>query len=80
MTLGAVFARVLAMSLTGALAILIVCLVRPLLRRAPAWLACLLWGVVLVRLLCPVGLPLLPAAGELHIHPGSGRASGGVRL
>ena len=82
MTLGAVFARVLAMSLTGALAILVVCLARPMLRRAPAWLTCLLWGVVLVRLLCPAGLPLLPASagaqplagladdyvGEIHIY------------
>ncbi|HIX32787.1 MAG TPA: hypothetical protein IAA46_02055 [Candidatus Gemmiger avium] len=68
MTLGTIFARVLAMSLTGALAILVVCLVRPLLRQAPAWLTCLLWGVVLVRLLCPVGLPLLPAAGAQPLN------------
>ncbi len=50
------------MSLTGSAAILAVCLARLALRRAPAWLPCALWAVVLVRLLCPVGLPLLPEA------------------
>ena len=60
MTLAAVFSRVLTMSLTGSAAILAVCLARLALRRAPAWLPCALWAVVLVRLLCPVGLPLLP--------------------
>ena len=60
MSLAAVFSRVLTMSLTGSAAILAVCLARLALRRAPAWLPCALWAVVLVRLLCPVGLPLLP--------------------
>lgn len=60
MSLAAVFSRVLTMSPTGSAAILAVCLARLALRRAPAWLPCALWAVVLVRLLCPVGLPLLP--------------------
>lgn len=64
--LGEVFLRVLGMSLAGGAAVLAVCAARLALRRAPAWLPCLLWAAVLARLLCPFGLPLLPAGAGVE--------------
>ena len=50
--------RVVNMSVTAALAILLVLAVRlPLKRLAPRGYVCVLWAVVLFRLLCPVSLP-----------------------
>lgn len=48
------FSVVLNMSLTGAIVIAAVLLVRLALRRVPAVFRYLLWSVVLLRLLCPV--------------------------
>lgn len=48
------FSAVLNMSLTGAIVIAAVLLVRLVLRRMPAVFRYLLWSVVLLRLLCPV--------------------------
>ncbi|MDE7416684.1 MAG: M56 family metallopeptidase [Lachnospiraceae bacterium] len=48
------FSVVLNMSLTGGIVIVAVLLVRLLLRRVPKIFSYLLWGVVLLRLLCPV--------------------------
>lgn len=48
------FSVVLNMSLTGAIVIAAVLLVRLVLRRMPAVFRYLLWSVVLLRLLCPV--------------------------
>lgn len=45
---------VLRMSFTGSVVILVVLFARVLLRRAPKIFSYLLWGVVLLRLLCPV--------------------------
>ncbi len=49
-----VFLTVLNMSLTAGFLVLAVLLLRLLLRRAPKWINLLLWGLVAVRLLCPV--------------------------
>lgn len=61
---GRIFTLILQMSLTGSLAILIVCLTRLLLNKAPKWISSLLWIIVLVRLICPVtvtsGFSLIP--------------------
>lgn len=49
-----IFSAVVRMSLTGGIVILIVLLIRLLLARMPKIFRYLLWGVVLLRLLCPV--------------------------
>ena len=48
----------LTMSLTAAIAAGIVMLLRLLLKRVPRWITCLLWAVVLLRMVCPVGFSL----------------------
>lgn len=48
--------KLLNMSLTGAVAILCVLLLRLLLKRAPKGITYALWAVVLFRLLCPVSV------------------------
>lgn len=62
----AVFLKLLNMSLTAGWLVLAVLLLRVLLKKAPKWIMCLLWGLVAVRLLCPVslesGLSLIPSA------------------
>lgn len=53
MMLTMIFSRVVMMSLTGGIVIVMVLLIRLFLARAPKIFRYLLWGVVLVRLLCP---------------------------
>ena len=48
----------LTMSLTAAIAAGVVMLLRLLLKRVPRWVTCLLWAVVLLRMVCPVGVSL----------------------
>ena len=48
----------LTMSLTAAIAAGVVMLLRLLLKRVPRWVTCLLWAVVLSRMVCPVGFSL----------------------
>lgn len=50
------FLKILNMSLTSSVVILVVLLVRAFLRKAPRICSYMLWGVVLFRLLCPVTL------------------------
>lgn len=52
--MGELFSRVLNMSVTGSIVILLVMLVRLLLKRSPKIFSYALWSVVLFRLLCPV--------------------------
>lgn len=52
--MSAVFLKILNMSITASWLILAVVLARLFLRKAPKWIACLLWALVAVRLLCPV--------------------------
>lgn len=49
--------RLLNMSLTASVAIVLVLLLRLMLKRLPKALSYALWGIVLFRLLCPVALP-----------------------
>lgn len=64
-----VFLKVVNMSLTASWLILAVAVVRVLFLRMPKWVMCLLWGMVAVRLLCPVALEwehsVLPSAEPL---------------
>lgn len=57
MTLTPIFAKVLNMSLTASLVIVLVIAARFILRKSPKVFSYALWAVVLFRLLCPVSLP-----------------------
>ena len=63
--MSAVFLRVLNMSITAGWLILAVMLARLILKKAPKWISCLLWGLVAVRLICPFSfesvLSLIPS-------------------
>lgn len=48
--------KLLNMSLTAAVAVVFVLLLRLGLKKAPKWISYALWGVVLFRLLCPISL------------------------
>ena len=48
----------LTMSLTAAIAAGVVMVLRLFLKKVPRWITCLLWAVVLLRMVCPVGLSL----------------------
>ncbi len=49
-----VFLHMLSMSITASLLAIAVLALRPLLKKAPKALCCVLWGFVAIRLLCPV--------------------------
>ena len=59
-----IFDSILRLSLVGGYCILMVILARFLLKKAPKWCSYLLWGIVFVRLCCPVlpetGISLIP--------------------
>jgi len=63
--MSAVFLKVLNMSITAGWLILAVLAARLLLKKAPKWVACLLWTLVAVRLICPFSpesvLSLIPS-------------------
>lgn len=74
----AVFTKLLHMSLSASWLILAVLLLRPLLKKAPRWVFCLLWAMVALRLICPFApessLSLLPAGdGFLRSHLPEGK-------
>lgn len=52
--MSAVFLKIMNMSITAGWLILTVILGRLLLKRAPKWIRCILWGMVAIRLICPV--------------------------
>ena len=67
-----IFLKILDMSISASLLILVVWAVRLLLRKAPKWVFLLLWGVVAVRLVLPV-LPnsefsLMPYVNIMEMH------------
>ena len=61
----ALFVKLLQLSLPSGALVLAVIGLRLVLRRAPRWTFCLLWGLVALRLICPVslesGLAWMPA-------------------
>ena len=48
----------LTMSLTASIAASVVMVLRLFLKKVPRWVTCLLWAVVLLRMVCPVGFSL----------------------
>ncbi len=61
-----IFLKLLNLSLIASWLILAVILLRALLKKAPKWTVCLLWGLVALRLVCPFTLEsvtsLIPSA------------------
>lgn len=66
----ALFLKILNMSITASWLILALLALRPLLRKAPKWLVCLLWSVAGLRLLFPFSiksaLSLIPSAQTIR--------------
>ena len=64
--MSALFLKILNLSINASWLILAVIAARLLLKKAPRWISCLLWGLVAVRLLCPISLEsvlsILPSA------------------
>ena len=64
--MSALFLKILNLSINASWLILAVVAARLLLKKAPRWISCLLWGLVAVRLLCPISLEsvlsILPSA------------------
>ena len=64
--MSAVFLKILNMSITASWLILAVIVSRPLLKKAPKWIVCLLWALVAIRLVCPFSfksvLSLVPSS------------------
>lgn len=62
----AVFIKLLNMSIAASWLVLAVILLRIILKNAPKWIRCILWGLVAVRLICPISIEsifsLLPSA------------------
>ncbi len=54
--MSAVFLKILNMTWGASWLILAVIVLRLLLKKAPRWISCLLWGLVAVRLICPVSI------------------------
>ena len=73
-----VFLELVKLSLIGSLFAAAVMLVRLIFRKAPKWLFCVLWGVVALRLICPVSIEsnisLVPdrlASGQIITNVGN---------
>ncbi len=70
--MSAVFLRIVNMSITASWLILAVVLVRLLLKKAPKWIPCLLWGLVAIRLICPFSfesvLSLIPSRETIPMN------------
>ena len=54
--LGQVFMQLFNVSMTAGWFVLAVVLIRLLLKKAPKWISCVLWGMVAIRLICPFSL------------------------
>lgn len=69
------FLKLLNMSISASVLIVVVVLARCLLRRSPKWIHCILWMLVGIRLLCPFQLEttfsLAPNAQVVSIEAGA---------
>lgn len=75
-----IFVKLLNMSISASVLILIAVLLRGGLRRSPKWIHCLLWGLVAVRLVCPLSFEssfsLAPRADFVETKLGVQREDG----
>lgn len=80
MTMEGIFVKLLNMSISASVLILIAVLLRGVLRRSPKWIHCLLWGLVAVRLVCPLSFEssfsLAPRADFVETKLGVQREDG----
>ena len=64
--MSAFFLKIVNMSISASWIVLAVLLLRLLFKKAPKWIAVLLWGIVAIRLICPVSIEsvmsLVPSA------------------
>lgn len=67
----AIFLKLFNMSIAAGWLILVILVLRLLLKRAPRWIHCLLWGMAALRLICPVSLQsalsLIPSAETIAV-------------
>jgi beta-lactamase regulating signal transducer with metallopeptidase domain len=70
--MSAVFLKILNMGITASWLILAVFLTRQLLKKAPKWVPCLLWGLVAIRLICPFSfesvISLIPSTETIPVN------------
>ena len=70
--MSSVFLKIVNMSITANWLILAVILLRPLLKKAPKWIPCLLWGFVAMRLICPFSfesvLSMIPSSETIPVN------------
>lgn len=70
--MSAILLKILNMSITASWLILVVIILRLLLKKAPRWIICLLWGIVALRLVMPFSfestLSLIPSAEPIPQH------------
>ncbi len=70
--MGNIFLKILNMSIAASWLILAVVLLRFMLKKAPKWVAVLLWGIVALRLVVPFSfesaLSLIPSAETFNAH------------
>ena len=63
------FLKLANLSITAGWMVLAVLLIRLVFRKAPKWVCCLLWGLVALRLICPISIEsafsLIPSAEPL---------------
>ena len=68
--MGAFFLTIVNMSISASWLVLAVLLLRLLLKKAPKWITVLLWGIVAVRLICPLSvesvLSLIPSTETIN--------------
>ncbi|MDD6175821.1 MAG: M56 family metallopeptidase, partial [Firmicutes bacterium] len=64
------FLNIVNMSISASWIVLAVLLLRLLLKKAPKWIAVLLWGIVAIRLICPISvesaLSLIPSSQTIN--------------
>lgn len=69
-----VFLRTLNMSISASWLVLAVLALRGLLKKAPKWIPVLLWGIVAIRLICPLSLEsplsLIPSTETIPLNIG----------
>lgn len=69
----ALFYKLTELGMAAGWLVLAVAVLRPVLKKSPKWMFCILWGLVALRLLCPVTVEspfsLLPAENVLPAAP-----------
>lgn len=87
-----IFLKIMNMSISASYLVLAVLLLRLILKKAPKWVMVLLWGIVAVRLICPVSpesiFSLIPSAETIspeimtdatpEIHTGIGALNSAI--